>query len=52
MNIYIFLMTSVFIYMVQVFAILLILYIVAVMVGWPIKYFAKSLKTIIKRAQY
>jgi len=51
MNIYVFMITSMFIFCGQLLTLLAILWMAFLMIGWPIKKFARAIKHIIRRAQ-
>ena len=49
MNTYIFLISSMFIFIIQLMAILTVFYIILLIIGWPIKGLWGRIKQIIKR---
>ncbi len=51
MNEYIFIMTSIFLFLFQLFVLLIIFRIMFMMVGWPIKSLVKRIFQVIKRSQ-
>ncbi len=50
MNIYVFLLTSMALFLVQLFAYLILFWLISMLIGWPIKRMALSIKRIIRRA--
>ena len=51
MNVYIFLLTSMGLFLIQLFAYLLIFYIAVRLVGWPIKILMRRMRQIIRRSE-
>lgn len=52
MNTIVFLITSLFIYLLQLAVLMVIFYIATMLVGWPIKNFMRSMKNIIRQKEY